>query len=234
MRPLDTLAVIVSILGLGGALQDFFIIPLLWKLFGIAAGALVVVWFAAQKLGKWAKPGQSASFAPPPRARSKTRTAVSALALGVLCTILVFISGVVVRHNGVTVEVDVSADNGVEFLIEGAIQSVTTLTIQLPQPTHKQCKLVDPIGGSRYRADVVMVDWNTANPQLELSNFVYPQLLSLRCLVAIEPDLIIVRVEPRSTEVFYPDRTYSYNRGIIVAGGFLWFAGLVLLWFRSA
>lgn len=140
---------------------------------------------------------------------------------------------VVVRYNAISVGIVTAANTKVEFWIRGAIQGADKLTIQIPPPSRTKCVPIDAPGSGRYRADVVIVDWSTSNPHLELSNFFYPQLLGVQCIPSIEPDQIMVRVEPPTAEVFFPDRTYSYNAGIVIAGGVLWIVAFVVFWLRS-
>ncbi len=227
------IGVIIAGLGLGGAIQNFFVVPLPWKLFGIAMGTAVVVWFTVCRLANWVKPTRRAGFSQISSSRSRSGIAISAVILLVLCLILSSIAIATIHFNTISVQILAVSNAKTELWVRGAVQGTDRLTIQLPSPTHTTCAPIDPAGGSRYRTDVVIVDWNTSNPQLQLSNFFYPQRLGLRCMSPIDLNRVTVRAEPPSTEVFSPDRTRCYNSGIFLLGGVLWIVALVFLYFRS-
>jgi hypothetical protein len=229
----EIIAAIVAFLGLGAAIQGFFLVPLVWKLAGIAIGAMVCVGIAATRLASWAKPELSAGFRQEDSQRSWAQIATSSAVLLVICILFAVIAGVVVWFNTLNVEVLASQDTRTEFWIRGAQQGTDRLSIHLPAPSHKKCAPIDAPAGGRLRADLTVVDWNTASPQLQLSNFFYPQVVGVRCSLGIDLNRIVIRVEPPTAEVFFPDRRFVYNASIAALGGALWIVALFGFWFRS-
>jgi hypothetical protein len=92
---------------------------------------------------------------------------------------------------------------------------------------------IDPVQNGMHRADVVLIDFDTPNAQMQISNFFHPQVLGVRCEPPVELGRFTFRVKPTSIEVFLPDRRKLYDVSIFIAGGALWIGAVVLVWFRS-
>jgi hypothetical protein len=225
-------ASIVVFLGLGSAVQNFFGVPLLWKLAGIAVSAVLIVWFLAVRLANWAESRVPPIIGEPRRPTWKKRIASTAV-LGAICLSFVLIACAVVRFNTVGINIIEKSSTKLEFSIKGSLPGVDNLTIQMPPMKQAKCVPFDPVQDGRYRADVALIDFDTPNPHMQISNFFYPQIFGVRCEPSVELSGFRFWRKPGSIEVFLPDRRNLYDIFIYTVGGALWIGAIVLVWFRS-
>jgi hypothetical protein len=230
---LEIIAFVVALLSLAPSLETFGKVGFFWKLFVIPFSAIIVLYLVAHYLSKWVNPKPPTGFVKDTYSRSKKRVALSGGALAAICASYTFIAWLIVHFYTVGVVENVMPHGKLEFWIQGAIQITDKVSIQLPPPGQVSCEPIDPPEGGRHRAEATMVDWNSLNPQLQISNFSSPQRLGVRCTPRIDISRITVRVEPPTIQVLFSDRRSCYKYIIFVTGGILWIAAFVFFLVRS-
>lgn len=233
MRLREIIATLVTVLLLAVELEKFGTVNFFWKLFAVLPNAIIVLYVVADRLSKWLKPRPNMGFGKNTYSRSKKRIAASVTLVTIICSFFIFIAWLIVHFYTVNVVETVRAYGKSEFWIQAAVQLANRVSIQLPLRAEKQCTPIDPPEDGRHRADITMIDWDSLNPQLEISNFSYPQRLGVRCTPPIDINHVIVRVEPQNIEVFFPNLLSYYKYIIFITGGILWIVVLSFLLVRS-
>jgi hypothetical protein len=231
----EIIATVVTVLSLAAALENFGKVSFFWKLFATLLSEIIVLYFVSDRLSKWLKP-KYLGFGKKNLTRSKKRAAVCGAILTAICGSFILVAWLIVHYytiNVVEVVEAVKPYNKSEFWIQAAVQHANKVSVQLPPRAETHCAPIDPPGGGRYRADITMIDWDSLNPQLEISNFSYPQRLGVRCITCININHVIVRIEPPSIKVFFPNLLSYYKYFIFITGGVIWIVTLSFLIVRS-
>lgn len=227
MSRTEIIGLIITLLSLAGSLETFGGVAFSWKLIATGIAAVTVLWLVAGRLARWVRPSHSPGFGPTGPSTPYGRHVVSIIVLVVVSASFVGGAWLIVLFYTLNVEENPISNDQFEFWLRAPVQVAEKLTVHLPSRTKAACDPIEP--QAREQADVTLVDFNTLNPQLQISNFSHPQRQGLRCRPRIDPDDIKVRVAPPTIEIFFPGDRLRYLVGIISTGGVLWILGIVLL-----
>lgn len=228
MNVSHVIALAVALLGLGAALQGFFLVPLPWKLAGMLLGSWAAGFGACRSLSAWARPQPKAGFAPTQHS-GQGRLWWATAALFGATIILVCVSLWVVAVNALRVELQ-PGGTGTEFWLHAPMQGTEQVRVPLPPRAGNPCKPFDVRPNGRMQATAVLVDWDTVTPSLSLQRFIHPQVVGIRCAQPLDPEHLAIRATPADTEILTPERTRRYLFSIISIGGLTCIALVAALW----
>lgn len=161
------------------------------------------------------------------------RLAVAIISLGVICGAFSAVAFLVTRIYAINIEESIQENGQVIFWIHGSRQVASDFTVLVPTSNESRCKPVDCASGSIYRAITTMVDWNTLNPQLKITNFSYPQCQGLLCGPGLTIDRLTFRTNPPNIDILIPEHQRKYRVIILIFGGVSWIASICFVIFRS-
>lgn len=229
----ERIALFVAVFSLAGAFQGFIAVDLVWKLVGLAVSGGVVLWVSAQWLASWSAIKSQPGFAVgAPRRIKFSRTAAFA-ALSVLC--MAFSAGtvLVLCFYAVNVLATIGPGDRVELWVHASLLPSGKVTLQIPPRSQSRCTPVDPARDPSNRAATVMIDWDSPNPQLQLTNFSYPQRQGISCSPRVSIDRFFISHEPPGVDIFFPERRLKYVWIIAIFWGVLWITSVFYVLFRS-
>jgi hypothetical protein len=231
MKLSEIIALIVVILGLAGAFQEFFAVDFFTKLVALAVGGGIVLWVAARRLTDWIRIRSKNELPMRIPRRSKRKLAVAIFALFIICIAFSAAACFVLRFYAINIEVALGADhNSLDLWIHGSHQVASKVTVLVPPSNEFEC---EPIRNTGDDAQVVLVDWESSNPQLQITNFSYSQHQGISCSPPPTIDRFAFRIEPATVEVVLPERRLKYKILFVILGGVLWIASSLFVIFRS-
>jgi hypothetical protein len=230
MRLGEIIALILAVVGLGGAFQTFFTVDFYTKLIALAVAASTAVWIASGRLADWIRRKSNPRLRKGSPHLRKMKLLAATCALGTTCFAASSAGYLIVRFYAINIDLTVASNDKAVLWISGARQVAAKLTVLVPPPGEFRC---EPVGDSNYPAASVMYNWDSSNPQLQISNFCFPQRQGLSCGSRTSPDYFIFRVEPPNLDVLSPRRRGSYQTLILALGGALWISSTIFVSFRS-
>jgi len=235
MRGNKIIAAIIVFLSFAAALENFGTISFIWKLIAVAISAIIILWYAAGWLSKWVKPKGQAGIVNVKPSKSWIRYGASVICVTAICAFFGIITWIIVNYYTIGIEEIATSSGKYEFWIQASVPLAKKVSVRLPPGIQTKCKPVDPPGSGTNRAEAMLIDWDSSNPQLQLSNFSFPQRIGLRCVSRIDLNRITIRIEPPHTPVFFPGHRGRYKMGIFLIGGLLWVVAFLLFifWSRS-
>jgi len=207
---------LITLLALAAAFENFGKVGFNLKLIALSIIALITLYISTNHLTKWVKK----EIKPKPKIK-KTISVVGSI---IICIIFVVASLLIKNYYTIQIEEMTSSDDKFKFRIRGAVHLASKVSVQLPPRTKTICL---PKDHPKHRADSLMENWNSANPQLQLSNFSYPQSIFLECAPRIDFNSINIRIEPPNILVLFPSSSANYRILIFSIGGILCIASLV-------
>lgn len=230
MRWRDIIAAVIAFISLAAALETFGKVSLIWKLITLTLSTIIVLYLLVISLTKLLDPKIEPGFKKPTPSGPFKRYVLPAFALTMICVIFVIGARIIVNFYTIGIEEMESPNSKLSFWIRGAVPLAKKVSVQLPTRAKTLCTIKD---SPKNRADSLMVDWNSKNPQLQLSSFSYPQSISVHCSPRIDFSSINIQIEPPTTLVLWPEDREIYKKFIIVIGGILCIATLLIFFVRS-
>lgn len=225
--------VVIEFLALATALESYGTVSFFWKLFAVAVGAILLLYFTTMRLATWVKPTPPKGVEKPIRRSAWRRFVAPGLILAGVCTVFLGIGLFVVSFYTINLKAVGSTKDQCEFQISAAYPLADSVSIPLPPRVKARCEPFDLSPSGAQLADVLMVDWDSLNPQLQLSNFSSPQRIGLRCTPCIDIESIKIRIEPPTMKWLSPGSRCNHILGIFVIGGALWLAAFIFFCVRS-
>lgn len=225
----NSVALVISILGLAQAIQNYILVDYYLKLFTLALTALLVVFIWSQRLVEWVAVRPVSSAANPAVHRRNEKRAKSVLALFVFCLTYV-LTGVFVL-NAFAINVTAESSNGKrDYWIIASYQVASKIAVKVPNPPTFQTSLMDAPGDPSVRANAFQEGWQSPTPLIWLYDFVVPQRQGISCDATAPIESVELHPTPATIQVLYPERRRQHLRLILIVGGVLWLAsGLYVL-----
>jgi hypothetical protein len=231
MKVADISKAVVPVFALGAALQTFVAIGLMTKLIVILIASVFVLEATTSWLIQWRSPRVKLGNMSSPRKKSLV---VAVVIQAIVCVTLGLIGWFVINFYAVNVVVgeDPSRASS-EIWVNGSFLPATKVIIKMPRQSVARCTPT-PNGLDPHRvASSTVYDWNSANPQLHITDLRYPQRQGVVCEPRISLGQLIVRIEPTSLDLLLPDDRRSYVLVILILGGILWLLSSALIHYRT-
>ena len=222
------IGVLLSVLSLGSAYDNFTAIGLLPKLIITALAAAFLTLSLANWLSKKLRPSQQVvGFGAAQPDRSKTRVVVFSLILAVLCAVFVWFAFYLTQRFTLQLRETADAEESVTLLI-APDSSVDSVTIELPLREASTCDWRNRSQRDLPPLGIQMIGWNSPTPKLHIDDFVYPQQLEIDCKPArtIRGGIIV----PARTVIYLADTLWTVRIAIMIVGGLIWLVGCILMW----
>lgn len=228
MKLSEVIAIVIALLGLAGAFQGFVAVDLYTKLITISVSEGLVLWIASRQLAEWAKAEKPKGFTSQPKSRPLRKpTAIAALAI--IAVLFSIIAWQTVRIYAINIETSQQADRFVLWIF-APTQLVNELTISVPLASQGNCR---PVNDARCPAKPEMVDWDSSNPMLRLTEFSYPQRQGISCSSLVSSGQFRFDPQPSTIQVFQPERRITFVSLIAIFGGVTCLLFVVLVFLRS-
>jgi hypothetical protein len=215
------------------ALQNLVNLEFPVKLTAIAIFAVSAVWACSSSLIRSIKTRQQPFGLSAERSSRTCLQVLGILGLLGLCALIALCAWLFIGFYtvSVTTNFDQQPDR-IAIWFRAAISQADEFVIEVPRQGDIKCKPL-PSSSPQRAANSVVYDWSSANPQIRISDFRYPQQQGLACSPPIKLDELILRAKPPSIEIFFPERQTEYNVVIFLIGGVLWLASALRVLLRA-
>ncbi len=231
MKITELIILIAAILGLGAALEGFINVGFSTKLIVLAFCGVLAFWIAVRRLTDWLRVKRSTGLIINRPRRSKAKMLVGILLLGGLALCLLGTSYLVIKFYAINIETAILSNNQGGIWITASRQLASKLIVSVPPNANAfDCW---PVSNHGRPAETTMLEWDTLEPHLQITNFIYPERQGVICSPTPTRDQFGFLVEPATLEVLLPDQRSRYQKLFCALGGFLWIAGIAFFILRS-
>ncbi len=221
---------LLSVLALAGAFENFSNVGFVWKLAVTGLAGMVVLFLLAHWFGSRLKSAPRAGFIrSKPGGRSGLFIA-SAIVLAIVCG--VFVALAIAEMNWFTLRVDQSetAQESITTVIAPSTR-IARVEIPLPANSDSTCSWKDITPASLPALSATMVDFDSATPNLDVAEFVYPQRIEIRC----NPPRTLRQfvLTPQTVAIYEEARLSLWRFWAVIIGGVTWLLACGGLWYWS-
>lgn len=228
MKFADLIALVVAILGLGGALEGFLKVGFSTTLIALGVIGALIFFVIARRLAAWImvrfKPGYRKER---PR-RSKLKMLFAMLTLGFIGFCFAGVAWWVIDTYAINIEDPILTEGRGELWIRGARQVASQIEVLLPLRSEFNCG-----PHSHTTAQVGVGNLNKPDPSLKVTNFQNPQRLGISCRPPLTADRLTFNVDPSTMAVLLPEHRLKIKKRFIYLGGTLWIASVIFVIWQS-
>jgi hypothetical protein len=222
---------LLAIISVGAAFETFTNLGLLPRLVVTAIAALLLCFWLNRLLVGWIKPPQGIIPTAPATKFSRLRYFGAVVLLLIVCGSFVLFAVWMIGR--LTFQLHEMTTGGASrALLVAPYSRVDSVTIAVPPYQAGKCVWHDRSQASIPRLQLLMIDWNSTTPALQVANFEHPQRIEVNCNAARA--ISNVTVMPPSTAIYSANQLSSWRLWSAIAGGVIWLISAGLLYRRAS
>jgi hypothetical protein len=215
-------ALVASTATLVSAFESYTNAPLHWRLLAAAIACACALWTLSGKLASWVNPPAATSVMGKAPGWSLPRYLLSALVLFAVAGCFLLFSTFLLIDRLTFELLETNGTTRSNALLIAPYVKVKRVTVQLPSYNDGKCEAHD-----NPHARLLMIDWNSPNPLLQIDEFEYPQRVRIDC--NLPSAIVSVTADPTSTAIYSADDLWRWRILSFSAGGILWFIAMLRL-----